>query len=64
MAQMALRWCLDFPAVTTIIPGARNSAQAKGNALASGLAPLPDGLHAKLRVFFEHDVKGAIRGPD
>lgn len=64
MAQMALRWCLDFPAVRTIIPGARNAAQAKGNALASSLAPLPDWLHTKLRAFFEHDVKGAIRGPD
>ena len=64
MAQMALRWCLDFPAVTTIIPGARNAAQAKGNASASDLAPLPDELHEKLRAFFVSDVKGAIRGPD
>ena len=64
MAQMALRWCLDFPAVTTIIPGARNAAQAKGNASASDLAPLPDELHEKLRAFFQNDVKGAIRGPD
>src|SRR5206468_442824 len=24
MTQMALRWCLDFDAVTTIIPGAKN----------------------------------------
>jgi len=64
MAQMALRWCLDFPAVTAIIPGARNRTQAAANASASDLPPLSRELHAKLREFFAKDVKPHVRGPD
>jgi aryl-alcohol dehydrogenase-like predicted oxidoreductase len=60
----ALRWCLDFPAVSVIIPGARNAAQAKKNAEASGVPPLPADCHEKLRRFFRDEVKPAVRGPD
>ena len=64
LPQLALRWCLDHPAVTTIIPGARNRSQAIANAAASDLAPLSAETHAKLREFFVSTVKGAVRGPD
>jgi aryl-alcohol dehydrogenase-like predicted oxidoreductase len=64
LAQLALRWCLDHPAVSTIIPGARNRAQALANAAASDLPPLPADAIAKLREFFLKDVKPAVRGPD
>ena len=64
LPQLALRWCLDHPAVTTIIPGARNRAQALANATASDLAPLPADTHTKLRDFFVSTVKPAVRGPD
>lgn len=64
LPQLALRWCLDHPAVTTIIPGARNRAQAIANASASDLLPLPTEAIGKLRDFFLKDVKPAVRGPD
>jgi aryl-alcohol dehydrogenase-like predicted oxidoreductase len=64
LPQLALRWCLDHPAVSTIIPGARNPAQARANAAASALPPLPADTRAKLREFFLRDVKPAVRGPD
>jgi len=64
LPQLALRWCLDHSAVTTIIPGARNPAQAKANAAASDLPPLDADTHAKLRAFFVSEVKPAVRGPD
>ena len=64
LPQLALRWCLDHPAVTTIIPGARNRAQAEANAAASDLPPLPAEIHTKLRDFFLVKVKPAVRGPD
>ena len=32
MAQFALRWIIDQPGVSTVIPGARNPSQAAGNA--------------------------------
>jgi aryl-alcohol dehydrogenase-like predicted oxidoreductase len=60
----ALRWCLDFPAVSVIIPGARNASQARLNAEASGAPPLPADCHEKLRRLFRDEVKPAVRGPD
>jgi aryl-alcohol dehydrogenase-like predicted oxidoreductase len=48
-AQLALRWILDQPGVSTVIPGARNAAQVRGNVAAAELEPLPvdvlDALH-------------------
>jgi aryl-alcohol dehydrogenase-like predicted oxidoreductase len=64
LLQLAFRWALDHPAVTTIIPGARNRTQALANAAASDLPPIPADVHAKLRDFFLKDVKPAVRGPD
>jgi aryl-alcohol dehydrogenase-like predicted oxidoreductase len=42
MAQFALRWVIDQPGVSTVIPGARNPEQVRGNAAAAALAPLRD----------------------
>jgi aryl-alcohol dehydrogenase-like predicted oxidoreductase len=60
---MALRWCLDFDAVSVIIPGAKNPGQAQANARASDLAPLGAELHGRLRAFYAREVTGHIRGP-
>ncbi|MET7750213.1 aldo/keto reductase [Micromonospora sp. NPDC005367] len=40
MAQFALRWVVDQPGVTVVIPGARNTEQARRNVEAAGLPPL------------------------
>jgi aryl-alcohol dehydrogenase-like predicted oxidoreductase len=40
LAQFALRWIIDQPGVSVVIPGARNPAQARANAEAATLAPL------------------------
>jgi aryl-alcohol dehydrogenase-like predicted oxidoreductase len=63
MAQFALRWCLDFDAVTTVIPGAKRPQQARDNAAASDLPRLPAALHRELRAFYETRVAPHIRGP-
>jgi len=63
MAQMALRWCLDFEAVTTVIPGAKSPAQARANALVSDTRGLSDELHERLRTFYLDRVATHIRGP-
>jgi aryl-alcohol dehydrogenase-like predicted oxidoreductase len=42
MAQFALRWILMFEAVSTAIPGAKNTQQATDNAIASEFPPLND----------------------
>jgi len=62
LSQMATRWCLDFDAVTTLIPGAKNPEQALENALVSGLVPLSKELHQKLKDFYEKEVAVHIRG--
>jgi aryl-alcohol dehydrogenase-like predicted oxidoreductase len=41
-AQAALRWAVQQPGVTTVIPGARNTAQARQNAMAAALPPLSE----------------------
>lgn len=61
-AQAALRFVLDHPDVTTVIPGARNARQAAANAAASDAPALPGELHARLREFYETDVAPHIRG--
>jgi aryl-alcohol dehydrogenase-like predicted oxidoreductase len=63
MADLALRWCLDFDAVSVIIPGAKNPEQARANARASALPPLGAELHVKLAAFCERSVAAHIRGP-
>jgi aryl-alcohol dehydrogenase-like predicted oxidoreductase len=63
LAEMALRWCLDFDAVSVIIPGARNPEQARANAGVSSLPRLSDSLHEKLAEFSREKVAAHIRGP-
>jgi aryl-alcohol dehydrogenase-like predicted oxidoreductase len=63
LAEMSLRWCLDFDAVSSIIPGARNPEQARANARVSSLPPLGAPLHAALAEFYQREVASHIRGP-
>ncbi len=39
LAQFALRWIIDQPGVSTVIPGARNAQQAEANAAAADSPP-------------------------
>jgi len=53
-AAFALRWVIDQPGVTAVIPGARNVEQVLGNVAAATLAPLTaDQLAACERVYDE-----------
>ena len=53
-AQFALRWILDQPGVSVVIPGARNPQQAKANAAAASLPKLSPETHAAVwRVYDE-----------
>jgi aryl-alcohol dehydrogenase-like predicted oxidoreductase len=63
MAEWALRWCLDFDAVSVIIPGAKNPDQVRGNIRAGGLAPLGPTKHVQLAAYYERNVAAHIRGP-
>ncbi len=63
MAQMALRWIIDYDAVTTVIPGASSHAQVESNVSVSNLPPLGEKLHKQLRDFYQSEVTDHIRGP-
>ncbi|MBT8054017.1 MAG: aldo/keto reductase [Xanthomonadales bacterium] len=60
MAQMAMRWILDYPEVSTVIAGATRPEQVLENAGISALAPLPAELHQKLADFFTQKVEASI----
>jgi len=49
MPEMALRFILNNPTVSTIIPGMRKLEHVKINITASDSGPLPDALHSRLR---------------
>ncbi len=40
LSQFALRWVIDQPGVSTVIPGARNTEQVRQNVAAAALPPL------------------------
>jgi aryl-alcohol dehydrogenase-like predicted oxidoreductase len=41
MAEIALRFCISQPAVSTVIPGMRRVESVQSNAAAVGQGPLP-----------------------
>jgi aryl-alcohol dehydrogenase-like predicted oxidoreductase len=49
MPEMALRFILNNPDVSTMIPGMRKPQHVRANIAASDLGPLPEELHDRLR---------------
>jgi aryl-alcohol dehydrogenase-like predicted oxidoreductase len=50
MAEMALRFILSNPDVSTVIPGMRKARNVESNTAASGAGPLPPELITQLRA--------------
>ncbi|WP_148573277.1 aldo/keto reductase [Nocardioides caldifontis] len=61
-AQLALRWVVDQPGVSTVIPGARNPEQARGNAGAASLPPLTGEQQEALRAVYDEEVREHVHG--
>jgi aryl-alcohol dehydrogenase-like predicted oxidoreductase len=59
-AQTALRWIIQQPGVTTVIPGARNVEQATANASAAGLPALPDTTLAAIRELYDDRIRPQV----
>ncbi|GJF30653.1 aldo/keto reductase [Kitasatospora sp. NE20-6] len=59
-AQTALRWIVQQPGVTTVIPGARNTGQARANAAAAGLPPLPDATLDAVRELYDRRIRPQV----
>ncbi len=60
MAQMALRWILMAEGVTAAIPGAKTPDQARANAAASDLAPLPPAAMERIARLYEERIKPLV----
>jgi aryl-alcohol dehydrogenase-like predicted oxidoreductase len=55
--QLALRWIIDQPGVTTVIPGARSVEQVRGNVGAAQVPPLADALLGALRELYDRTAR-------
>ncbi len=60
MARLALRWIVDQPGVSVVIPGARNPEQARANAAAADLAPLPSATLAGVRETYDELIRPLV----
>jgi aryl-alcohol dehydrogenase-like predicted oxidoreductase len=60
MAQFALRWILMHDAVSTVIPGARNPGQARGNVAAAGLPPLDDSTMEHVAAVYDQRIANHV----
>jgi len=60
LAQLALRWILEFPAVTCAIPGAKRPAQVAENIAASDLKPLSPSTMKKIRALYDAQIKPLV----
>ena len=60
LAQTALKWILMHPAVSTVIPGAKNAHQAKDNASASELNDLPPSIMQKVREVYDERIREQV----
>ncbi|WP_371573912.1 aldo/keto reductase [Streptomyces sp. NBC_01314] len=59
-AQLALRWIIQLPGVTTVIPGARTPDQARANAAAAALPALSDQTLTAIRDLYDRRVKEQV----
>ena len=63
MAQMAMRWILDQPAVSTVITGASRPTQVRENASVSSLEPISAELHERLARLYAAEIEPHIVVP-
>lgn len=59
-AAFALRWVIDQPGVTAVIPGARDVAQVRGNVAAAALPPLTAGQLSDLERLYDERIRASV----
>lgn len=62
MTRAALRWILDCPGITCVIPGFRNARQVEDNLAAQGVPSFSAAELEQLKVFYAEKVREFIRG--
>jgi aryl-alcohol dehydrogenase-like predicted oxidoreductase len=61
-AQAAIVWAWQQPGVTTVIPGARNVAQARANAAAGAVGELPDPFLEGVADLYDRRIRSQVHG--
>lgn len=59
-AGTALRWIMQQPGVTSVIPGARSAEQARANAAAAALDPLPQVTLDAVRDLYDRRIRAQV----
>ena len=59
-AQAALAWVVQQPGVSTVIPGARSPEQARANAAAGSLPPLPQEFLDAVAELYDRRLRASI----
>jgi len=59
-AQTALRWIVQQPGVTTVIPGARSTEQAVANARSASVPALPDQTLTAIQDLYERRIRAQV----
>jgi aryl-alcohol dehydrogenase-like predicted oxidoreductase len=59
-AQTALRWIIQQPGLSTVIPGARNPEQARANAQAAALPALPEQTMDAIRQLYDRKIRAQV----
>ena len=62
MTRASLRWLLDFPEITCVIPGFRNVRQVEDNLAAQRVRAFSEEERGRLREFYRERVHAHIRG--
>ncbi len=60
MAQMALRWILMHDGVTAAIPGAKSREQARANAAAADMTPIPPATMERIERLYAERIKPLV----
>ena len=60
LAEVALRWVIDTPGVTTVIPGARNAEQARRNAAVGSSTPLTADQRDAVAAVYDRHVRALV----
>ncbi|WP_294231776.1 aldo/keto reductase [uncultured Chryseobacterium sp.] len=62
LAEQSIRWILDHPAITTVIPGASKVAQVTTNVAASSLKSFDIETMNSLKSLYNDEIKPQVRG--
>jgi len=60
-AQWALRWVIQQPGVSTVIPGARSPEQARQNAAAAALPPLSAAVLDGIKDIYDRRIRAQVQ---